>query len=124
MIFAGLADFLAVGGEPVLDGAPGAGDALDKTSRDHARRERAHRLVSLEGEPGQGVQRCARLLAEMAQHVPLHQRHAEPGQALVSGAVMAPLQALDSQPDVLQGRSHQLTISTSLYKLSYINILI
>src|SRR3989442_970691 len=68
-------DLLAVRGEAVPDRAPRAGDALDEVTLDHARRERAHRLVGLEGQLGEGVQRGVRLLSEVPQHVPLHERY-------------------------------------------------
>lgn len=92
---AGLVDLLPARGEPVVHGPARTRDALDEAALDHPRGEGAHRLVGLEGELGQGMQRRVRLLAEVAQYIPLHERDAELGQALVRSPMMAPLQTLN-----------------------------
>jgi len=101
------AHFPAPCGEPVADGAAWSGQALDEPALDHPGRERAHRLVGLEGQLGESMQGRIRLPPEVAQHIPLHERDAKLGQTLVRGAVVTPLQPLDGQADVLKGRSHE-----------------
>jgi len=86
------AHFLAPDGEPVADGAAWPGHALDEPALDHPGRERAHRLVGLEGQLGERMQGRIRLPPEVAQHIPLHERDAKLGQTLVRGAVVTPLQ--------------------------------
>lgn len=122
----GLVDLMPARGEPVAHGPARTGNTLDEATLDHPGSERAHRLVGLERELGEGMQRRVRLLAEVAQDIPLHERDAKLGQALVRGPVMAPLQSLDGQPNILQGRdgqlggvrcgSHVAIISAYLYK--------
>ena len=70
---------------------PGPGHPLDQPSLDQPAGERPERLVALEGQLGQVVQRRVRLPAEMAQRVPLDQRDADLGQCLVQRPVMAVL---------------------------------
>ena len=95
---AGLVDLLPARGELVVHGPARTGNAFNEATLDHPRGERAHRLVGLERELGEGMQRRVRLLAEVAQHIPLHKRDAKLGQALVRGPMMAPLQAFNGQP--------------------------
>ena len=86
-------------GERVAHGAARARQTLDEAAVDHARGERAKALVTLEREHGQVVQRRLRVLVEVAQRVPLHERDVQLGQGGVGGAVVAHLQPLHRQPD-------------------------
>ncbi len=101
------AHFLTPGGKPVADSAARSGHALDEPALDHPGRERTHRLIGLEGQLGERMQGRIRLLPEVAQHIPLHERDTKLGQTLIRGAVVAPLQPLDGQADILQGKNHE-----------------
>ena len=76
---AGRVDLLPTRGELVVHSTARAGNALNEAALDHPGGECAHRLVGLERKLSEGMQRRVRLLAEVAEHIPLHKRDAELG---------------------------------------------
>lgn len=102
--------------------AAGAGNPLDQASSDHAGGERTEGLVGLEGQPREIVQGCVRILVQVAQCIPLHQRQAQWRQPGVGCAVMADLEPLDGEADVCDVVWHTTRLAEN--KLVYINMLI
>src|SRR5580692_7959445 len=67
-------------------------NALDQPPLDHAAGKRSKRLIALEGQEREVVQRGARVLLEMPERVPLDQADPEWRQAGIDGSVVAHLE--------------------------------
>jgi allantoicase len=110
------AGVVACRGDGVPYGPPGAGHALEQALVDHPAGQRAHRLVGLEGELRELVQRRIRPLMQVPEHVPLGERQPDLGQQPpVRLAVVPPLQPLHGETDVLERQfpnrpDHSLTL--------------
>lgn len=90
---------------------PGPGKALEQAAVHHASGELARGLVGLERVHGEIVQGGIGSRGEVAQYVPLLEREPQRGEEAVALAVMAPLQALDGQGEILDRGSHEPSLN-------------
>lgn len=109
--------------QPMTHGTTRAGSTFDESALDHPCRQRSERLVCLEGELRQVVQRRIRVLMQVPQRVPLHKGDAERRESLVGCAVVPHLESLDRESHTTEFVRHDSSVST-LSQLVYINMLI
>lgn len=76
----------------MLHGPTRCDHAFDKSTFNHSAGESAEGLVALIGQLREEMKRCLRILVDMAQGVPLHNRETQWGESFIKCSVMAHLQ--------------------------------
>jgi hypothetical protein len=87
---------------------------FDQTALNHAGRERPERLVALEGQERQVVQRGPRVLVEVPERIPLNEGDAKRTKSGVERTMVAHLEAFDREADGLDRPGHLTALVISL----------
>ena len=110
-----------------MHGSPRAGHPLDQSTLDQPARECTQRLIRLERELREVVQRSARVLIEMTQGIPLNERDVNGGQFRIERAVVPHLEALDREAHLLEWSRHDVDLTgmiAYLYKLAFLSVFV
>src|ERR1700722_17903295 len=95
-------------GQTVVHRPSGSWYPLDQSALDQAAGECAEGLIRLERELREVVQRGVRVLIEMAQRIPLHERDIQRREFRVERAMMPHLEPLDRKADLLEWSRHNV----------------